>query len=138
MGFLLDTNIISEIRKPSCDAHVHAWVSSIDPDDCFISVLTAGEIRKGIDMIRVKDSQKARQLETWLTELLSFYADRVLDVDTPTALEWGRMAALGDTAAIDVLIAATARRYGLTVATRNLADFKDMDIMVFNPFEFQA
>ena len=136
MSFLIDTNIVSEIRKGSrCDPAVAAWWAGVAEDDLRVSVLVLGEIRKGVELARQRDPQKARALETWLNDLVSDFGDRILPVDTAVAGEWGRMAAVRPVPAIDALLAATARTNGLTLVTRNTADVAGLDVEVLKPFE---
>ncbi len=136
MSFLIDTNIISEIRKGSrCDPAVAAWWAGVAEDDLRVSVLVLGEIRKGVELARQRDPQKARALGTWLDDLVSDFGDRIIPVDAAVAEEWGRMAAVRPVPAIDALLAATARANGLTLVTRNAADVAGLDVEVLNPFE---
>ncbi len=136
MSFLIDTNIVSEIRKGSrCDPAVAAWWAGVAEDDLRVSVLVLGEIRKGVELARQRDPQKARALETWLNDLVSDFGDRILPVDAAVAGEWGRMAAVRPVPAIDALLAATARTNGLTLVTHNTADVAGLDVEVLNPFE---
>jgi predicted nucleic acid-binding protein len=133
---LIDTNIISELRKGAqCDAHVAAWYASIDDDELYLSVLVLGEIRKGIERARPKLPTQAKALEDWLTTVTHSFAERVLPVDQAVAEEWGRMSAKRPVSTIDALLAATAKVNGMTFVTRNLTDVADLGASVLNPFE---
>jgi toxin FitB len=136
VNYLIDTNIISEVRKGErCNANVAAWYSSLDDAEIYLSVLVLGEIRKGIERVRPHDPARARALERWLSILRESFADRVLPVDRLVADEWGRMAAKLPLPAIDALLAATAKVHRMTLATRNLSDVADLGADVLNPFE---
>jgi hypothetical protein len=134
--YLIDTNIISEVRKGDrCDPHVAAWYASIDDADIYLSVLVLGEIRKGVERVRPKDPARARSLETWLSAVSKSFSDRVLPVDQAVADEWGRMGAKRPVSTIDALLAATAKAHRLTLVTRNIADVADLGAPVLDPFE---
>ena len=136
MNYLIDTNIISEVRKGErCDRHVAAWFAAIDDEDIFLSVLVVGEIRKGIERARRTDPAQARALEKWLSTLKQSYAERILPIDQMVADEWGSMSAIRPLPTVDALLAATARIYRMTLATRNVADVADLGAAVLNPFE---
>ena len=136
MNYLIDTNIISEVRKGErCDGHVAAWFASIDDEDIFLSVLVVGEIRKGIERARRTDPAQARALEKWLSTLKQPYAERILPIDQMVADEWGSMSAIRPLPTVDALLAATARIYRMTLATRNVADVAGLGADVLNPFE---
>jgi len=134
MGYLLDTCIVSELRKPRCDPGVSAWMSRIRPDEAFLSGLTLGEIRRGIELHRAKDAQAAGALERWLRGLETHYADRILPVTTEIADRWGRIAPHQPLPVSDGLIAATALVHNLTVITRNTTDFTRSGANTLNPF----
>jgi predicted nucleic acid-binding protein len=136
VSYLIDTNIISEVRKGGrCDPKVAAWYAAVDDADVHLSVLVLGEIRKGVERVRPNDPARARALETWLSAVDKSFSDRVLPVDRAVADEWGRMAAKRPVSTIDALLAATAKVYGLTLVTRNVADVADLGAEVLDPFE---
>jgi toxin FitB len=135
---LLDTCILSELRRPKGSAAVRTAVDAVDDGDLFLSVLSIGELAKGIAL--VKDNAQKRKLAAWLQELESEYADRLVPVDLETARIWGELTAaaqkVGKTIpGVDGLIAATALRHGLHVMTRNTADFEPTGVMLINPWD---
>jgi toxin FitB len=135
VSFLLDTNIISEVRRgPRCDPKVAAWYESIDDSELYLSVLLLGEIRKGIELARPRDPGKARALEAWLAQVELAFADRIFSIDQRTSDEWGRMSARRPIPVIDGLLAATAKVHHLTLVTRNDADVAGLGASVLNPF----
>lgn len=135
MTFLIDTNIISEVRKGDrCDPAVAAWWSGVAEEDLWLSPLVLGEIRKGVELARRRDPQKAEALEAWLAEVMSGFRNRVLPVDTAVAEEWGKIIAIRPVPVVDALLAATARASGLTLVTRNIDDVLGLDVEVLNPF----
>jgi len=136
VSFLIDTNIISEVRKGErCDAAVAAWWAGVAEDDLWLSALVVGEIRKGVELARRRDPRKAEGLETWLSDVLSGFGDRILPVDAVVAEEWGRMNAIRPVPVIDALLAATAKANDLTLVTRNEADVAGLGALVLNPFQ---
>lgn len=138
-GFLLDTNVLSELRKgPRANAHVRAWIEDVDDNALFMSVLVVGEIRRGIENLRRRDAASARALDRWLARLEQAYGERVLQVDRGIADDWGRLDAAFGLPAIDGLLAATARVHGLVLVTRNTKDVGRAGIAVLNPFESRA
>mgnify|MGYP001070827190 FL=1 len=135
MSYLIDTNVISELRKGDrCDPAVAAWWVKVDEDELWISALVLGEIRRGIELARRRDPQKAKALEAWLEEVVAVFGDRVLQVDERVADEWGRMNAIRPLPVIDALLAATARANGLTFVTRNRSDVQGVGVDILNPF----
>ncbi len=138
MSYLIDTNIISEVRKGAkCNPNVAAWYASIDDAEIYLSVLVLGEIRKGVERARITDAPQAQALEKWLETVAGSFAERVLPVDRPVADEWGRMSAGRPVSTIDALLAATAKVHRMTLATRNTADVADLGADVVNPFEYK-
>jgi predicted nucleic acid-binding protein len=136
VSFLIDTNVISEVRKGGrCDPAVAAWWVGVAEDDFWLSALVLGEIRKGVELARRRDPQKAATLEAWLNDVVTGFGDRVLPVDAAVADEWGRMNAIRPLPVIDALLAATAKSNGLTLVTRNEADVAGLGVDVLNPFE---
>lgn len=136
MSFLIDTNVISELRKGErCDRRVAAWYASIDPGGLYLSVLVTGEIRRGIERARRRDPERAAVFEPWLADLEAAFAHRILAVDRAVADEWGRLSTIRTVPAVDGLLAATAKVHGLTLATRNTADVAGLGASVLNPFE---
>jgi len=136
-GFLLDTNIISELVRPKPEPKVTAWVGSIDENLLYLSVLTLGEIRKGV--VSLKDAARRVALEAWLaSDLVLRFAGRILVVDLPVADRWGRLnAQVGPKSqlpVIDGLLAATAMHHNLTLVTRNTKDVGGTGVPLFNPW----
>lgn len=135
MSYLIDTNIISEVRKGDrCDPYVSAWYASIADDDLFLSTLVLGEIRKGVELARPRDPAKAAALEGWLRQVEAAFDGRVLGVDNAVSDQWGRMSAIRPIPVIDGLLAATAVSNGLTLVTRNDRAIAGLGAMVLNPF----
>jgi predicted nucleic acid-binding protein len=134
--YLIDTNIISEVRKgKKCDRYVTAWFESIADADVYLSVLVVGEIRKGIERARSNSPVQATALEQWLTEVVRSFAERILPIDQAVADEWGRMSAKRSLSTIDALLAATAKVNGMTLATHNISDVVKLGVRVLDPFE---
>ena len=135
MSYLIDTNIIAEVRKGGrCDPHVARWWAQIADTDLFLSVLVLGEIRKGIELARPRDPAKACALEHWFEAVSRAFARRILPVNPAVADAWGRLNAPHPRPTVDSLLAATAKVYDLTLVTRNLIDVKDAGIKLLNPF----
>ena len=135
MSFLLDTNIVSDLRRGDrADAGVVEWFDAQSPKDLFLSVVTIGEIRQGIEQLRDRDARQASGIDRWLSGLVQFYEDRLLYVDGAVAEEWGRLRATRGAPVVDSLLAATARVHRLTLVTRNLRDFTGLRVRLLNPF----
>lgn len=135
VSYLVDTNVISELRKGSrCDRSVADWWSSVPDEEIFLSVLTIGEIRKGIESIRRRDARSAVSLDVWLSKIVADHGDRILPIDHDVAEEWGRLNVPDPLPVIDGLLAATARVRGLTLVTRNIADIGRTGVSTINPW----
>lgn len=136
MSYLIDTNIISEVRKGKrCNPNVARWYSSIGDDELYLSVLVLGEIRRGVELARPRDPDKASMLDAWLKEVTDAFQGRLLSVNQAVADRWGRMNAKRTLSVVDGLLAATATVHGLTLATRNISDIADTGANVVNPFD---
>lgn len=136
MSFLIDTNVISEVRKGArCDPAVTLWYSSIKDSDLYLSALILGEIRKGIELARPRDLAKAEALQAWLGAVVEAFGDRVIPVDRFVSDAWGRMSAMRPIPVVDGLLAATAKVHGLTLVTRNDTDVIGLGVRVLNPFK---
>ena len=139
MSVLLDTNVVSELVARHPDPNVVSWVDRQDPEAVFLSVVTIGELHRGIQ--KLPDSSRKKKLASWLTAgLLVRFGDRILPLDTPVMMTWGSLVARIEAAgrkipAMDSLLAATAAHHGLPLATRNVRDFKPAGISVVNPWE---
>ena len=135
MSYLIDTNIISEIRKGRrCDVNVARWYEAIEDASLYLSVMVIGEIRKGIEKLRPKNATQANMIEDWLEEVAKAFGDRILPIDGTVANEWGRLTAIRPLPVIDGLLAATAKVHGMTLVTRNIADIANLGVHVINPF----
>lgn len=135
MSYLVDTNALSELRRKSPDPGVVAWFSQRPPTTLHLSVLTLGEIRKGIE--RIDDEIRRQSLIDWLeTDLPTFFTGRILSVDGAVADRWGRLVAAAGRplSAIDSLLAATALEHDLVLVTRNVKDFPGLPVQIFNPW----
>lgn len=131
--YLLDTNVVSELRKQRPHVGLVAWLKSIDDAQLYLSAVTLGEIQAGIELTREQDPGKAQEIEAWLELVAGAY--NVLSMDAASFRAWARlMHRKSDTLYEDAMIAATASVHGLTVATRNVNDFKALGLAVFNPF----
>ena len=132
--YLLDTNVISELRKPKPHGAVRAWFEAIEDTQLHLSAVTIGEIQAGIELTRDQNEAKALEIEAWLEMVSSCY--NVLPMDAASFRAWAQlMHRQSDTIYEDAMIAATAKIHGLTVVTRNVADFKSFDVPLLNPFK---
>lgn len=135
MSYLLDTNVISELRKGErADANVRAWFGRLADEEIYLSVLTIGEIRRGVENVRRRDPDAASALDSWLARLGEVHRDRILPVDRAISEEWGRLNVPDPLPVVDGLLAATAKVTGLTLATRNVADVEASGVGLVDPF----
>jgi predicted nucleic acid-binding protein len=130
--YLVDTNVVSEARRNAPPAV--AWLRAAPPASIYLSVITLGEIMKGIALKECSDSQAAGHLAEWLLTLRQVFSDRILPISDAVAIEWGRIAALRPRGDSDGLIAATAKVHELILVTRNVADFADTGLSIVNPW----
>jgi predicted nucleic acid-binding protein len=130
--YLVDTNILSEARRGSSEAR--GWLRSVDPLGIYLSVVTLGEIMKGIAHKSRSDAKMADGLTIWLETLRQSHAERILPVSDRIALEWGRLAAVRSRGMADGLIAATAIVHGKIIVTRNVVDFADTGVQIVDPW----
>jgi predicted nucleic acid-binding protein len=132
--YLLDTNVVSELRKPKPHGAVLAWLEKVPGDEIFLSAVTIGELQAGVERCRRQDEEKARQIEAWLDRIAESF--QVLPMDARAFREWARlMDGQPDQLPEDAMIAATARIHRLTVATRNTKDFQGFKVAVLDPFQ---
>jgi toxin FitB len=134
-GYLLDTNVLSEFKKGArANPSVVNWAKSVVDEQHFISVLTLGEIRKGIELIGRRDPPQAASFERWLNKVEANFGDRILPVTKSIADHWGRLAAIRPLPVADGLMAATALVHSLTFVTRNATDVQHTGVLLLNPF----
>lgn len=134
LQYLLDTNVLSETRKKQADERVMAFLSAVEPSALYISVLTLGELRKGVTHKGRFDPEAAKRLEFWVEGLEEGFADRILGIDLATARLWGELSGQRPRPVIDTLLAATAVVHDLTLVTRNSSDVEDIALKVLDPW----
>lgn len=133
--YIIDTNVLSALRKPKSSEGVRAWLLSKPESALFISVITLGEIERGIGLTQARDPVFARDLRSWLDATINLYADRILPFGSHEARLWGALSARLGHGGADLLIAATALAHGAIVATRNVSDFAPTGVVLENPFD---
>lgn len=134
MAYLLDTNVVSETRRPEPNANVMRWFASVDGNELYTSALVLGEVRQGVERLRPRDPERASEIEAWLDTLERSFEDRVVPVTAEVADEWGRLSARKPLPVVDCLLAATAKVHGLTLVTRNRKDVEPTGVQVLDPF----
>ena len=135
MTFLIDTDVLSALRRRERNPAAVRWVETRRTADLYLSVVTVGEIERGITQQQRHDPPFAQELAYWLDRVLAWYGDRILPVDSATARRWGRLSATHGHDSADLLIAATALEHGLTVVTRNVRHFQPTGVPIVSPFE---
>ena len=135
MGFLIDTNILSELQKGErADMGVKSWYAQTNSNDLFLSVLVVGEVRQGIERLKRRDAVQAERLEKRLADILTMMQGRILEISVRIAQRWGHLNACDPLPVIDGLLAATALEHGLTLVTRNVRDVQRSGVVLLNPF----
>jgi toxin FitB len=134
VGFLLDTDVLSELCRCTPDPGVMAWFASVDSAQLHLSVLTIGEIRQGICRLQRRDARQASAFDQWLAGLLRAYSDRIVPVTAEIAQEWGSLNVPDSLPAIDGLLVATAKVHGWTLITRNASNVANTGAQLYNPF----
>lgn len=134
MSFLLDTNVVSELRKKSPDSGVVDWLKSVKSAQLYLSVLVVGEIKQGVDRLAARDPKQAAAIDDWRQRLVRGYSDRIVPVSLEVAEAWGRLNASGALPLADGLMAATALVHDWTFVTRNTADVERTGVRLLNPF----
>ena len=134
-GFLLDTNVVSELRKRErADANVLRWLDEHAESELWLSVLVVGELRRGVELIARRDKKTASKLRDWLDATVKDYADRILPIDVEICERWALLSVPDPVPVVDGLLAATAIEHDLTLVTRNIADVDRTGVPVVNPF----
>ena len=136
MSVLLDTNILSELRKGAkANSRVRTWFDGVAPEEIYLSVLAIGELRRGVELVRRRDSRQADALERWLSRVVKDHEERIQLVDGAVAEQWGRLTAMRPGSVVDTLMAATALVHGFVLVTRNVKDVAWTNVRYLNPFE---
>jgi len=135
LQYLLDTNVLSETRKRLADPRVVSFLSAAEPSSLFVSVLSLGELRKGVALKSRSDADAARRLGAWVDGLEYSFGDRILGIDAAIARQWGEASAQRSRPVVDTLLAATALVHGLTLVTRNISDVHDLEVQLLDPWK---
>jgi toxin FitB len=136
MGFLIDTNVLSELRKGAkIDKNVREWFDAVRPDDIYLSTLVIGEVRHGIELLRRRDPNAAIRLDSWLAEVQKDTSERILPVTNEVSEQWGRFGVPDPVSVIDGLMAATEMVHGHTLVTRNVRDVEKTGVNFIDPFQ---
>lgn len=135
MSFLLDTNVLSEVKRSRGDVRVKNWFAKADSGALFTSVMVVGEIRRGIELMRRRDASQIAGFEAWLSQLQKEFGERVLRITQEIAEEWGRLNVPDPLPTIDALLVATARVHDLTIISRNIRDIGRGGARVLNPWQ---
>ena len=131
--YLVDTDVLSALRRAERNPEIARWILDQRASDLHLSILTVGEIERGIDRQRKRNPAFARTLGTWLDSVIALYGERILGIDLATVRRWGQLCADLNHAGVDLLIAATALEHGLTVVTRNVRHFAPTGVAVLDP-----
>lgn len=134
MSYLLDTNVVAEVRKRAADPNVRAWFASVPGTALHLSALVVGEIRQGVERLRRRDPAQSEMYERWLETLMRDYRDRIIPVTRDVAEEWGRLNVPDPLPVVDGLQAATAKVHGWTLVTRNTADVERTGVRLLDPW----
>jgi predicted nucleic acid-binding protein len=136
VSLLLDTNVVSELRKgPRADANVRAWFADTEAESLYLSVVVIGELRQGVERVRHRDPVAARSLERWLGKLVDEYEERIVPIDSAIAERWGRLNVPDPLPTVDGLLAATALVHDMTLVTRNVRDVARCGVRLLDPFQ---
>ncbi len=135
MSYLLDTNVLSEVRRSTGEPRVAAWLASVPSEELFVSALVLGEIRRGIERLWVRDPDQAAVFERWLGGLRDRFEDRIVAIDADVAEEWGRISAPDRVPVEDGLMAATAKVHGMVLVTRDVGHVARTGVRVLNPWD---
>ena len=138
VAYLLDTNVVGETRRKQADPGVISFLEAAESSALFVSVLTLGELRKGVAKKKLEDLDAAVRLENWVDGLEFSFTDRILGVDAAIARLWGEWSAERPRPVVDTLLAATAVRHGLTLVTRNIRHLRDIQVNLLNPFQLET